>query len=87
MDVAVGYAYDGGPLPGLEIFEVPVATAVCGVHFRPPSRIRESWQAMHRWLGDNNYGYAGPCRELHVRAVSDDQQDWVTELQQPKHHG
>jgi effector-binding domain-containing protein len=46
-------------------------------------RIGESWQAMHRWLVDNKYEYAGPCRELYVRAVSDDQQDWVTELQQP----
>ena len=25
----------------------------------------------------------GPCRELYVRAVSEDQSDWVTELQQP----
>jgi len=25
----------------------------------------------------------GPCREVYVRAVSEDQADWVTELQQP----
>lgn len=83
MDVVVGYAYDGAPPPGLQVVDLPAATAVCGVHLGPMSRIGESWQAMHRWLVDNNFEHAGPCRELYVRAVSDDQQDWVTELQQP----
>ncbi len=87
MDVVVGFAYDGAPLPGLEVVDLPAATAVCGVHLGPMSRIGESWQAMHRWLVDNNYDYAGPCRELYIRAESDDQQDWVTELQQPVHQG
>ena len=27
--------------------------------------------------------YAGPCREVYVRAIPPDQSDWVTELQQP----
>jgi len=40
---------------------------------------------MHRWVVENNYAYAGPCRELYVRAESEDQQDWVTELHQPVH--
>lgn len=87
MDVVVGFAYDGAPLPGLEVVDLPAATAVCGVHLGPMSRVGESWQAMHRWLVDNNYNYAGPCRELYVRAESDDQEDWVTELQQPVHQG
>lgn len=87
MDVVVGYAYDGAPLPGLEVVDLPAGTAVCGVHLGPMSRIGESWQAMHRWLIDNNYEYAGPCRELYVRAESDDQKDWVTELQQPVQQG
>jgi effector-binding domain-containing protein len=47
------------------------------------ARIGESWQALHRWVSDNGYRYDGPCRELYVRAESDDQSDWVTELQQP----
>ena len=83
MDVVVGYAYAGEALAGLEVVDLPAATAVCGVHLGPMSRIRESWQAMHRWAVDNDYEYAGPCRELYVQAVSDDQEDWVTELQQP----
>ena len=87
MDVVVGYAYDGAPLLGLEVVDLPAATAVCGVHLGPMGRVSESWQAMHRWLIQNNYDYAGPCRELYVRAESDDQEDWVTELQQPVYQG
>ncbi|WP_187393230.1 GyrI-like domain-containing protein [Arthrobacter echini] len=83
MEVAVGYAYDGHALPGLEVIDLPPATAVCGVHLGPMRSISESWQALHRWLIDNGYEYDGPSRELYVRAESEDQQDWVTELQQP----
>jgi len=83
MDVVVGYAYDGAPLPGLNLIDLSAASAVCGVHLGPMSRIGESWQALHRWVTENKYEYAGPCRELYVRAESEDQQDWVTELQQP----
>ena len=83
MDVMVGYAFDGDAPEGLEIVELPAATAVCGVHLGPMNRIHESWQALHRWLVENGYDYAGACRELYVRAESEDQRDWVTELQQP----
>jgi len=87
MDVVVGFAYDGEPLPGLEVVDLPKATAVCGVHLGQMDRIGESWQALHRWVVDNSYEYSGPSRELYVRAVSDDQSDWVTELQQPVRQG
>lgn len=83
MEVAVGYAYDGRALPGLDVVDLPSATAVCGVHLGPMSSIQESWQALHRWLIENGYEHDGPCRELYVRAESENQQDWVTELQQP----
>ncbi len=83
MEVVVGYAYDGNALPGLDVVDLPSATAVCGVHLGPMRSISESWQAMHRWLIENGYEYDGPCRELYVRAESENQQDWVTELQQP----
>ncbi len=75
MQVVVGFAYDGAPPPGLTRVDVPAATAVCGVHLGPMNRISESWQSMHRWLVENKYDYAGPCRELYIRAESDDQQD------------
>jgi DNA-binding transcriptional MerR regulator len=83
MAIAVGYAYTG-PLPdGLVIVDLPSAEAVCGVHLGPMASIQATWQDLHRWVVDNRFVFAGPCRELYVRARSDDQSDWVTELQQP----
>ena len=83
MEVTVGYAWGGPVPPGTEAIDLGEATAVCGVHLGEMARIGESWQALHRWVTDNGYRYDGPCRELYVRAESDDQADWVTELQQP----
>ncbi len=83
MDVVVGYAYAGDAPPGTEAVDLAPVEAVCGVHLGPMAGIGESWQAMHRWIVDHGYGFAGPCRELYVRAVGEDQSDWVTELQQP----
>lgn len=82
-EVVVGYAW-GGPAPaGTEAVELPDQRAVCGVHLGPMDTIGESWQALHRWVTENGYTFAGPCRELYVRAEGEDQSDWVTELQQP----
>jgi effector-binding domain-containing protein len=83
MDVVVGYSNPGPPPAGTEIVELPEVTAVCGVHLGPMVGIHSSCQSLHRWVIDNGYTFAGPCRELYVRALSDDQADWVTELQQP----
>jgi DNA-binding transcriptional MerR regulator len=83
MDVVVGYAHAGDPPEGVESVDLPEAAAVCGVHLGPMTQIGESWQALHRWVVENGYSYAGPCRELYLRAESPDQADWVTELQQP----
>jgi DNA-binding transcriptional MerR regulator len=83
MEVTVGYAWGGAVPQGTEAIDLPEATAVCGVHLGEMARISESWQALHRWVSDNGYRYDGPCRELYVRAKSEDQADWVTELQQP----
>ena len=81
--IVVGYAHCGPVPAGLETVELPASRAVCGVHLGPMTTIQASWQALHRWVVDNGYGFAGPCRELYVRARSEDQSDWVTELQQP----
>ncbi|WP_226344273.1 MerR family transcriptional regulator [Agilicoccus flavus] len=83
MNVVVGFAHDGEPPAGLEVVDLPVTTAVCGVHVGPMTTIGESWQQLHRWIVDGEHDFAGPCRELYVRSESEDQADWVTELQQP----
>nr|WP_154923182.1 MerR family transcriptional regulator [Microbacterium testaceum] len=83
-EVLAGYLYSGGARDGVEIVELPaVEVAVCGIHLGPMERIGESWQSVHAQILDRGLVPSGPCRELYVRAASDDQADWVTELQQP----
>lgn len=82
--VIIGYTYSGPERDGFEIVELPAEdAAVCGIHLGPMSGIADSWQAIHSEIVARGFVPAGACRELYVRAVSDDQSDWVTELQQP----
>jgi DNA-binding transcriptional MerR regulator/predicted transcriptional regulator YdeE len=84
LEVVVGYEYGGPAREGFEIIELPAAqAAVCGIHLGSMDRIAESWQAIHNETIARSLELAGPCRELYVRAISEDQSDWVTELQQP----
>ena len=83
-EVVAGYAYSGPAQEGFEIIELPASeTAVCGIHLGSMDHLAESWQAIHAEVVARGLTLSGPCRELYVRAVSDDQSDWVTELQQP----
>ncbi|MBO0981164.1 MerR family transcriptional regulator [Microbacterium sp. SD291] len=84
MEITAGYAYGGERASGFELVDLPaVDVAICGVHLGAMDGIRESWDAVHAEILARGYVPDGPCRELYVRAVSDDQSDWVTELQQP----
>lgn len=84
LAIVAGYAYSGAEREGFEIVELPGAdAAVCGIHLGAMSGIAESWQAIHNEIIARGFVPSGPCRELYVRAVSPDQSDWVTELQQP----
>lgn len=82
MEIVVGFV-SADPLAGLEVFDLPEASGVCGVHLGAMDQIQESWQALHRWIADNGYGFEGPCREVYVKTDMDTQDTWVTELQQP----
>ncbi|MDN5855283.1 MAG: GyrI-like domain-containing protein, partial [Actinomycetia bacterium] len=84
LRITAGYAYDGAPLPGTEIIELaPIEYAICGIHLGSMDRIAESWQAIHAAIIARGRTPNGACRELYVRTESEDQSDWVTELQQP----
>ncbi|MGP9780972.1 MerR family transcriptional regulator [Arthrobacter sp. MYb224] len=84
VDVIAGYLSDAPPSDEFEIIELEeVPEAICGIHLGPMDRIHESWQAVHGEVLARGLVPAGPCRELYVRAESEDQTDWVTELQQP----
>lgn len=82
--VTVGYAYGGQARDGFEIITLPAEEqAFVTVHLGAMDRIHHSWQALHEEILARGFEPSGPCRELYVRAESEDQADWVTELQQP----
>jgi DNA-binding transcriptional MerR regulator len=82
--IVAGYAYNGAAREGFELIDLPaVETAICSVHLGSMDRIGQSWQAVHAEIVARGFVPSGPCRELYVRAESEDQSDWVTELQQP----
>ncbi|MCQ1952041.1 MerR family transcriptional regulator [Arthrobacter sp. zg-Y238] len=84
MHIVAGYAVASAGPDGVEMVDLPsVPTAICGVHLGAMDRIGESWQAVHTETIARGFVLSGPCREVYLRAVSDDQADWVTELQQP----
>lgn len=83
MEVIVGFAHPGPAPAGTRLVDLPEITAVCGVLHGPLSGLQPAWEAMHNWIVAKNYTFAGPCREVYVRAQSEDQSDWITELQQP----
>ncbi|MGV8885975.1 MAG: MerR family transcriptional regulator [Microbacteriaceae bacterium] len=88
LQVIVGYAYSGPARDGFEIVELPAAqNAICGIHLGSMEHIAESWQAIHAEIFARGLVHAGPCRELYIRAESESQTDWVTELQQPVRRG
>ncbi|WP_282845762.1 MerR family transcriptional regulator [Microbacterium oxydans] len=88
LQVIAGYIYTGPARNGVEIIELPAAEeAVCGIHLGSMDHIAASWHAIHTEIVARGLTHDGPCRELYVRAVSDDQSDWVTELQQPVRRG
>ncbi|MFE6996291.1 MerR family transcriptional regulator [Microbacterium sp. NPDC057659] len=84
MHITVGFAYSGDPVDGVEIVELPaVASAVCGVHLGTMEGIADSWMALHEEVLGRGAVPSGAGREVYLRSESEDQRDWVTELQQP----
>lgn len=82
--ITAGFVYDGPALDGVDIVELPAAAhAVSGVHLGEMAKIDQSWMALYDAIAARGLQAQGPSREVYVRAESEDQLDWITELQQP----
>ncbi len=82
--ITVGFTYDGPAIDDLVIVELPaVESAVTTTHLGPMSSIDQSWDALNRAIAEQGAHAVGACREVYLESESDDQADWVTELQQP----
>ena len=71
-------------LPGTEHVELPGAErAITVVHHGDMETIGDTWQALMQYVGAQGHSPAGDCREVYLATPMDDQDNWITELQQP----
>ena len=69
---------------GIEVAELPaVERAVTVVHRGSMATIGDSWQALATRVDGTGLTAYAPCREVYLETPMDDQDAWVTELQQP----
>lgn len=82
--ITVGFVYDGPAIDGLVIIELPaVESAFTVIHRGSMATIDESWDSLSAAIVEQGATAAGPCREVYIESESEDQADWITELQQP----
>lgn len=68
---------------GLEIIDLPeIPQAATIVHHGSMDNVLATIQILARWIDANGYHSAGYPRELYLECP-DDQEKWVTELQEP----
>jgi DNA-binding transcriptional MerR regulator len=74
-------------LPGNEqvsIRTLPGGLMACTVHTGDDLSLGRAYLALHRWMEDNGYSFAGPPRQVHLqRAEHMDPGHYVTEVQFP----
>jgi DNA-binding transcriptional MerR regulator len=74
---------DPGGSHGLEIIDLPeISQAATIVHRGSMDNVLATIQTLARWIGDNGYRTIGYPRELYLECP-DDEDKWVTELQEP----
>jgi len=74
---------DPGSDRGFQIIDLPeIGQAATIVHRGSMDNVVATYQALARWIDDNGYRSAGYGRELYLECP-DDQDKWVTELQEP----
>jgi len=76
-----------GETQRVKVQALPAVEALaCTIHNGPFSTLGEAYNAIGKWITDNNYRIVGPCREVYLRPNENgDQNDpnTVTEIQFP----
>jgi DNA-binding transcriptional MerR regulator/effector-binding domain-containing protein len=71
-------------VPDAEIADLPAAPrAVTVIHRGSMATIGDTWQALATAVDATGLTAYGPCREVYLETPMEDQDAWVTELQQP----
>ena len=70
----------------VKVYTLPAATLACTLHNGPFTTIGEAYNAIGKWITDNEYRITGPCREVYLRPATNGSQtdpETVTEIQFP----
>ena len=82
--ITAGFVYDGPAIDGIVIVELPaVEAAFTATHLGTMATIDDSWHALNQAIAAHGATAQGACREVYLQSESEDQADWITELQQP----
>lgn len=82
--ITVGFTYDGPAVDDVVIVELPaVDAAFAATHHGTMATIDDSWRALNEAITARGAEARGACREVYLQSESEDQADWITELQQP----
>ena len=73
---------DAGESQGIEIVDLPEVEAATIVHHGSMDNVLATIQVLARWIEENGYQSAGYPRELYLECPEDEDK-WVTELQEP----
>jgi DNA-binding transcriptional MerR regulator len=71
-----------GATHGIEIVDLPEVQAATIVHHGSMDNVLATIQVLARWIDENGYASAGYPRELYLECPEDEDK-WVTELQEP----
>lgn len=82
--ITVGFVYDGPAVDGIVVVELPaIDDAFTATHLGTMETIDDSWDAVNQAIIAQGATAQGACREVYLQSESEDQADWITELQQP----
>jgi DNA-binding transcriptional MerR regulator len=71
----------------IKVKKLPAVDAMaCTIHHGPFATLGEAYNAIGKWITENNYRITGPCREVYLQSKGDGNQndpDTITEIQFP----
>lgn len=67
-------------VPGLQTVEIPAAEVASLIHQGAMTGIDAAYQNLQRWVRENGLTATGSAREVYLE-MSQDQADWITEVQ------
>jgi len=82
--ITAGYVLPGGPVPGLDLQELPAAEVATVVHQGSMGGIAGAYQDLARWAETRGHAAsleAGCWREVYLEANGEDQSEWIVEVQ------